>query len=195
MWSQPDISERLVPVLGEAGFQQADFDDFQKRFQPGGCYPQFDDSQIWILLGYLAQEAFVAARLDPYSGNTDTYKIQVPAKSDRETGVHHRLKQEATEWLHSKGALQISYEEGYYSGICDVMDESAKWFIECGASRPSKVWQMFECSDTVDKRLVFFNDNGITIFEAGPKIEEYRSIVHKQMADIAQKLHERRKGF
>lgn len=186
----------LISTLKAAGFSRSDYENFYDRFLPGNNYPQFSQNSIWALMGYLAEGAFTAERLPSYKAKKSDYRIKVPPKSSTETPIHHRLKQEATAWLREKGVKKIVYEEYYFGGIADVSSEDGLWVVECGASRPDKVWDTIGPSDRNDNgKVVFFNDIGITIFSAGPEIKGYRKVDDQWRREMADKAARAMEGF
>ncbi len=182
--------ERLVRRLRREPWCKKKFiSDLRSRFLPSGCLPQFGDAELWAILGYLADDVFLIERLPPYPWSKRASRLRVPRKSRSETQDHHDLKCLATLWLKQVHEVTgVEYEVPYAAGICDVMSSDCTWFIECGASRPSKVWSIFENPPAEHRRIVFFTFDGITVFKPGPRLpafqETLRSYFEKEVKDF-----------
>lgn len=187
LWSngQEDVLQKAIPLLKAFGFKSPDVKDLEDRFLPAGCYPQFSPRDIWATMCLVADSVFLLDRQPPYQATAEARSLVIPWKSHTESEAHHRLKQEATEWLKVKqGVNEFLYEEYYVSGISDVMSKDGKWIVECGGSRPSKIWDFYRHENTKDNALIFFNDNGVTIFRAGPGLPEYMKLRRQRDAEI-----------
>lgn len=180
--------DELFQVLEGAGLSKLDYDDFHNRFLPGNNYPQFTSDSIFALMGYLAEGAFRAERLPAYKANKSSYRIKVPSKSSSETALHHMLKQEATAWLRGNGVKRVFYEKKYLGGVADILSEDGRWAIECGASRPSKVWNALRQERSSLQKIVLFNEAGVTVFSRGPSIKAYRKMQDEWRAKMARMM-------
>lgn len=184
-----DVAPKAAAILKSAGFGKQDVDDLYERFLPGNCYPQCSLRDIWATLCLVADGVHLMDRQPPYIATPAAYSILVPRKSSSESDLHHSLKQEATEWLKlAHGITEVFYEQPFYAGQCDVLSSCGKWIIECGASRPSKVWDLFRHESSSDRSIVFFNEHGITVFRAGPNLPTYLELKRKRIFEIANKL-------
>ncbi len=170
--------ERLAKIFKAAGISKADLEDLEFRFTPYTSFNQYDPLDIWAMMGYLADGAFSIEKLDPFSisPNARIDRMWVHAKAN-ESGHHIYLKRLATRWLkRRKKVKEVEYEQDYPGGRCDVCSKDQSWIVECGCSRPSKVWDTFYNPNFAKKRLVLFNQDNITVFSSGPKIDEYRKM-------------------
>ena len=151
-------------------------------FCPPNCYAQFGAHDVYTLLAYLAERAFDMKIKRPY-------RFSKPTKErDGSRELHERLVEEATIWLRKeRGERQVEYEVPFQSGRADIATENGKVYIECGATRPSKVWQLFEHEgDKVE--LVVFNRLGMVVFNEGPQIRSYREAYFEYSRRLSLKL-------
>lgn len=187
--------EELAPKLKAAGFSMADFKDLENRFQPFGSFSQFVPVDIWALLGYVSDAAFSMERLKPYSPSKRIRQIRVVGRAS-ESEHHLYLKQVATEWLKKvKGVKKVVYEAGYEGGVADVSSTDGVWSVECGCTRPSKIWQTFSMESAARKKVVLLSEEGITIFQAGERFMEYVASHQALCLKIATDLQSRAQGF
>lgn len=97
-----------------------------------------------------------------------------------DTDTHVRLKKQATLWLRQcHKVTNVEYETQSSGGFCDIMSNDGNWVVECGATRPSKVWQQYDCDSNDKSSLVVFNDVGIAVFRVGTKIKQYREALQR----------------
>jgi len=173
---EPGAIPKMVPLLKGFGFSKEDVEDIESRFSPYASFNQHHPLDIWALMGYVAEGAFLMKRLPPYTPKRSVDRIWVKAHYP-ESGHHRYLKQLATRWLRvEKKVRKVEYEREYPGGISDVSSADRKWFVECGCSRPSKIWDTFRQEGSIHRKIVLFNAWNITIFEAGPNIKEYLRI-------------------
>ena len=170
---KPGGVDKLIRVLKKAGFTKEDYTDLESRVTPYSSYTQALPTDVWALLGYVAEGAFSMERLPAYTPKRSVNSIRVVYKSS-ESGHHIYLKRAATSWLRTvKKIRKIAYEQPYYGGISDVSSENGIWSIECGCTRPDKIWDTFRHESAINHKVVLFNMNGITIFGAGKSNAEY----------------------
>lgn len=186
-----DFVPKAIQLLKSAGISKADIDDLYERFLPADCRPQCSLQDVWAIMCLVADGVYLMDRQPPYKPTVAAQSILIPMKSHRETETHHRLKQEATEWLNLKvGIKRVLYEEAFGSGVCDVMSDCRKWIVECGASRPSKIWDFYRLEGVSDTSIVLFNDHGVTSFKAGPNLPGYLSLKREGDATFHKKMDE-----
>jgi len=188
-------AEKLVKVLKKAGFTGADHADLDGRITPYASYPQALPADVWALLGYVAEGAFSMERLSAYTPKRSIDKISVVYRKS-ESGYHVYLKKVATSWLRTvKKIREIVYEQPYYGGIADVSSADGIWSVECGCTRPDKIWNTFKHEDAINQKIVLFNMNGITIFGAGKANADYIQAEAARRSEISKRIGERMRKF
>jgi hypothetical protein len=154
---------------------QKEIERFCALFCPPGLRPQFGFSEAAVLLAYVAEGLF-SFDLSPGSEVRETpvgLSSAVGVRNSAETKEHLLLKALSTQWLCERGISEVDYEGGYEAGEFDVAARDRSWIVECGASRPSKVYQFLPNSPT--SKFVVFNRVGIAVFRVGTPalVEEY----------------------
>lgn len=156
-----------------------------EQFCPDGCRPQSACYETYCLFAYIASDVFRVEMTPPYEREFDLGKHSILTKK-KETQVHKDLKSKATEWLiQEKGCASVSYEERYSAGIADVVSSDGAWYVECGATRPEKVWRFHEAQRG---NLVVFNDVGVATFTKGKRFGEYMEAVFRHSKKMAAKV-------
>ncbi len=179
------IRGRLLPILKASSFTQGDFDNLDSRFSPYASFTQYSKLEIWALLGYLAEGAFLMECLPPYIPKRSVDHIWVK-RNYPESGHHLYLKRVATRWLKvERNIKKIEYEKHYPGGISDVASSSGRWVVECGCCKPGKIFNTFRLKNSIHRKLVLLSSEGVTIFRAGPNIEEYIKIANTPIFSIA----------
>jgi hypothetical protein len=188
---EPGGVDKLVQVLKKAGFTKADHTDLDNRITPYASYPQGLPADVWALLGYVAEGAFSMERLPAYTPKRSVDSIVVVYRNS-ESGHHIYLKKAATSWLRTvKKIRKITYEQPYYGGRSDVSSADGIWSIECGCTRPDKIWNTFRHEGAINQKIVLFNTNGITIFGAGKANAEYIKVEAAHRSEISKRIGER----
>lgn len=144
------------------------------HFCPPGCYPQFGQDEAAKLLGLIDRLAIKVTVFDQYIPKRDVSKITVKRRSDRESETHLALKQLATAWLLDEMRVsgEIFYEERGPAGIGDVICPVSCWTVECGGSRPSKIYNGLLVAP--NWKIALINDLGVMTFEVGPRFDLYQ---------------------
>lgn len=185
---EPGGSDLLVKTLKKAGLSKKDHDDLDDRITPYASYPQSLPLDVWALLGYVADGAFSMDRRAPYAHHKSVDSIKVISRAS-EGGHHVYLKKLATRWLKKEQKIKnVVYEQPYYGGIADVSSPDGIWSVECGCSRPDKIWETFRHTRAADHKVVLFSDMGVTIFTAGKNIREYIEKEGAHRAEIMRRI-------
>ena len=175
----------LPTFLKERGISSDAINQLGGLFCPEGCYQQFGPSEVYWLMGYLTQGVFSMDLRRGVRSLPDPQAMGIPFRCN-ETDLHRALKGSAVRWLarHAK-AKEVEFEVPYQSRVADVASKDGLWFVECGASRPSKVLDFFMASDD-RRKLVILNREAVAVFSAGPHAARYREVFHDHMARLVQ---------
>lgn len=175
----------------KASYTQREIDRFYNFFCPDGCRPQFQFDDLYVLLAYLKDHSLQCISEEPYEPQRNVSSIRVKKKSHVESPHHIYLKKLATAWLQDKKFVKkVSYEEGFRCGVADVVSEDGLWIVECGATRPNKVFdQIFGHGEKdKDSKVVLFNDLTVSTFSAGPNFEKAKEEDIKKDRQIRKKM-------
>lgn len=185
-------------AFSKSNYTRGEIDHFYDLFCPGNCRPQFQADDLYILLSYLKDGSLSCLTEKPYDPKRDVSGIKVKQRSSSESEHHLYLKQLATAWLmDEKSIKEVAYEAGFQGGECDVMSSDGIWIIECGATRPCKVYeQIFGSGKTDgDSKVVVFNDLAVATFSAGPMFHQAKKEDTKARDRIARKVFKKIRWF
>lgn len=180
----PSSDDEVVNTLKSADLSVDHGFLLERLFCPYGGRPQSAPWQAWALLCLVAEGVFSMEVSGPY---TPKRKLTLPhPKSGRESLLHRTLKANAAHWLRVKHKVRdVSFEVPTVAAVSDVCSSDRRWLVECGVTRPSKVWEHYMANNTDLDRIVLFNQLGIVMFGAGQNLRTYRDI---KRSDTASRL-------
>lgn len=145
----------------------------ERIFCPKGCGPQFTIPELWAITLMVRDEVFKLHRFQ--APRMKRVPLNSIGTKTGESDLHRLLKAEIAPWVMKRCCGRVDYELGYEAGISDVSCSCGRVQVECGATRPSKIWQLFELRpEKSDSLLVVYNREGFVGFSEGKQILKFR---------------------